>query len=106
MRRKPLGSVVAVLVLAILAFAAGALSAGESGQTVALKVDGLTCPSCAYRLKTALEKVPGVKRAKVSWEKGEAVVEYQPGAVTVAQLIEAAKSEGFVARPSRRPGDE
>ena len=99
MRVRARGSLVAGMLLAIFFLVAATLAAGEAIERVTLKVEGLTCPSCAYRLKTALEKVPGVQRAKVTWEKGEALVEVQPGAVTVGQLIEAAKSEGFAARP-------
>ncbi|MDE2391431.1 MAG: cation transporter, partial [Rhodospirillales bacterium] len=39
-----------------------------------LEIDGMTCDSCANHIKSALEKVPGVISAEVSWPKGAAWV--------------------------------
>lgn len=99
MRGGARGSLVAGMLLAIFFLVAATLAAGEAIERVTLKVEGLTCPSCAYNVKAALEKVPGVQRAKVSWEEGEALVEFRVGAVTVSQLIEAVKGAGYAARP-------
>ena len=37
-----------------------------------LKITGMTCDSCAVHVKEALEKVPGVQSAEVSYAKGSA----------------------------------
>ncbi len=37
-----------------------------------LKITGMTCDSCAVHVKDALEKVPGVQSADVSYAKGSA----------------------------------
>lgn len=37
-----------------------------------LRISGMTCRSCAEQVKAALEKVPGVRRAEVSYEHGRA----------------------------------
>ena len=37
-----------------------------------LKITGMTCDSCAVHVKEALEKVPGVQSALVSYPKGTA----------------------------------
>ena len=37
-----------------------------------LKITGMTCDSCAVHVKEALEKVPGVQSADVSYTKGSA----------------------------------
>ncbi len=37
---------------------------------VVVKVSGMTCDSCALHIQNALTKVPGVKSADVSYEKG------------------------------------
>ena len=37
-----------------------------------LKITGMTCDSCAVHVKEALEKVPGVQSANVSYTKGSA----------------------------------
>jgi mercuric reductase len=44
-----------------------------------LKITGMTCDSCAVRVKEALEKVPGVRSAVVSYPKGTAQLTTEPG---------------------------
>jgi len=70
-------------------------------KMVTLKVEGMTCDACAISVKTALKGVEGVKEAKVSYEKGEAQVEYIEGKATVNQMIEAVNKIGYKAsRPA------
>ncbi len=44
-----------------------------------LKITGMTCDSCAAHVKEALEKVPGVQSALVSYPKGTAQLAIVPG---------------------------
>ncbi|REM69076.1 hypothetical protein DSI38_02615, partial [Mycobacterium tuberculosis] len=44
-----------------------------------LKITGMTCDSCAVHVKDALEKVPGVQSAVVSYPKGTAQLATEPG---------------------------
>ncbi|MBF4990959.1 mercury(II) reductase [Methylophilus sp. QUAN] len=44
-----------------------------------LKITGMTCDSCATHVKEALEKVPGVQSAIVSYAKGAAQLALDPG---------------------------
>ncbi|MBU66354.1 MAG: mercury(II) reductase [Cupriavidus sp.] len=44
-----------------------------------LKITGMTCDSCAVHVKDALEKVPGVRSAVVSYPKGTAQLATDPG---------------------------
>ena len=37
-----------------------------------LKITGMTCESCAVHVKEALEQVPGVRSAEVSYANGNA----------------------------------
>ena len=46
---------------------------------IEMKVDGMTCTSCATHVKEALQKVPGVRSAEVSWPKGTAQLATEPG---------------------------
>lgn len=66
---------------------------------VTLNVDGITCPTCTYRVRKALGELPGVKTAEVSLEQGQVVVEYEEGKVTIEQMIEAVKQAGYSAKP-------
>jgi copper chaperone CopZ len=58
-------------------------------EIITLKIDGWTCASCEKGIRRALEGVPGVRRAQVSYARGGAVVEVEPGRVTGDQLVEA-----------------
>ncbi len=62
--------------------------------TTVLKVGGMTCNHCVMAVTKALEKVPGVTRATVSLEKGEAVVE---GGASREALVGAVKAEEYEA---------
>jgi copper ion binding protein len=62
-----------------------------------LTVSGMTCGGCAAGLEARLAEIPGVTSAKASYEKGEAIVEYDATRVTTAQLSEAVKKAGFKA---------
>lgn len=44
-----------------------------------LKITGMTCDSCATHVKEALETVPGVQSAVVSYAKGTAQLATEPG---------------------------
>ncbi|WP_022799217.1 CopZ family metallochaperone [Thermus islandicus] len=57
-----------------------------------LKVEGMTCNHCVMAVKKALLKVPGVERAEVSLERGEALVE---GEADPKALIQAVEEEGY-----------
>jgi copper chaperone len=57
-----------------------------------LKVEGMTCNHCVMAVKKALSRVPGVERAEVSLERGEALVE---GNADPKALIRAVEEEGY-----------
>jgi len=61
-------------------------------QTTNLNVTGMTCGHCVAAVTKALEKVPGVESAKVSLEKGEAVVS---GEAEPQVMINAIQEEGY-----------
>ena len=44
-----------------------------------LNITGMTCDSCAAHVKEALEKVPGVRSAEVSYAKGSARLAIEAG---------------------------
>ncbi len=47
---------------------------GGQGMIV-LKIDGMTCPSCAAHIQQALEQLPGVESATVSYPQGRAQIQ-------------------------------
>lgn len=64
-------------------------------RTVTLKVDGMHCEGCAGRIRTLLEKEPGVRRAEVSFTDGEARVRHNPHAVELERLAEVIEKGGL-----------
>jgi copper chaperone CopZ len=66
-------------------------------RTVTLAVKGMTCAGCVLGTRKVLTRLPGVAKADVSYEKGTAVVTYDPTKVTVEQMIAAIKTLGYTA---------
>ena len=62
------------------------------------KVEGMTCVSCETTIKLVLERTPGVGHAQVSYDRSEAVVEYDPRKVTPEKLRETINSTGYTVR--------
>ncbi len=65
-------------------------------EVITLKIDGWTCASCEKGIRRALEAVPGVRRAEVSYARGGAAVEVEPGRVTGEQLVQAVAHAGNI----------
>jgi periplasmic mercuric ion binding protein len=87
--------------LALLALAAAQFAlvppASAKQQTVQLTVPTMDCATCPITIKTALSKVPGVSKVKVSYEKREAVIVYDDARATVADLKKATEDVGYPA---------
>ncbi|MBA3497498.1 MAG: heavy-metal-associated domain-containing protein [Gemmatimonadales bacterium] len=64
---------------------------------VTLRVEGMTCGGCTLATRKVLVRLPGVKRADVSYERRQAVVTYDPAKVTPAQMIAAVKTLNYTA---------
>jgi len=71
--------------------------AETTGQEVVIKVDGMTCGSCASKISTALEAAKGVNAASVCHKSGKATVTYDQTATTPEQLVEAIQTAGYKA---------
>ena len=59
-----------------------------------LNIKGMTCDHCVMHVTSALESVSGVKSAKVSLKKNEAVVKFDETA-TVEAMAAAVKEAGY-----------
>ena len=64
-------------------------------QSVTLSVPGMTCAACPITIKSALNKVPGVGKAEVSFEKREAVVSFDDAKTSVQLLAKATADAGY-----------
>ena len=65
-------------------------------ETVALRVEGMTCDSCARHVEDALAKVPGVQGVKVSYPEGTARIT-APSSLDPRALIAAVRASGYAA---------
>jgi len=75
--------------------AAAVVESGTSQAT--FKVTGMTCAGCENTIKLALEKTPGVRSSEVSYDRGEAVVEYDRKLTTPEKLRDAISQTGYQA---------
>ncbi|TGN19598.1 heavy metal translocating P-type ATPase [Leptospira idonii] len=65
-------------------------------DTATLNLFGMTCANCALRIERGLNKVPGVKEARVNFARETAYVEYEPS-VDMNQLLDRVESLGYKA---------
>ncbi|HEX8961839.1 MAG TPA: cation transporter [Rhodocyclaceae bacterium] len=66
-------------------------------ESIVLKVTGMSCGGCVKSVTNVLQALPGVAKAEVSLEKGEAAVEFEPGQVTREAMAQAVADAGFEA---------
>lgn len=64
-------------------------------ETVAMKVEGMTCGGCVASVKRVLTAVPGVQAAEVTLQPGEARVTYDPAKTNVPSLRAAIEDAGY-----------
>lgn len=91
MNKKLLAIISAVALT--LTLCVGTVSAAV--RTVTLRVRGMTCGGCATSVEKALKATDGVEQARVSFERGRAVIKYDDQKITVAKLREIIQSTGF-----------
>lgn len=64
-------------------------------QTVTLSVPGMTCSACPLTVQQALNKVPGVSKTDVSFEKRQAVVSFDDAKTNLRALTKATADAGY-----------
>jgi copper chaperone len=64
-------------------------------EKIILRVEGMSCGHCEIAVQDAIRKLPGVRKAKASKKKKEALVEFDPGAVTREQIENAVSETGY-----------
>ena len=98
---------VAVLIFALSPYYVGTLARHLSARTEraaasksvtareTFKVSGMTCAGCETTIKLALESTSGVQNAEVSYDRGEAVVQYDPTLTNTVKLCAAINETGY-----------
>lgn len=87
-------TLIGTLVLSV----AGIGTAFAAQQTVTLAVDNMTCSTCPYTVKKALNQVPGVEDATVSYEEKRATVTFEDTEASVEDLTAATTNAGYPSR--------
>jgi mercuric ion binding protein len=83
-RRKLMRAPFTLIFGAAVGFAAAGAPAAE--RSVTLTVENMTCGTCPYIVKKALDTVPGVLKTEVSLEKNQARVSYEDTKASVEDL--------------------
>ena len=96
-------SVMMLAVLAVLGAALPILAQQSSEQSaphqVIVRVDGASCPFCAFGLEKRIGRIEGVQNVKMELKAGKAIVTLKEGAtVSEDALRQAVKEAGFTAR--------
>lgn len=85
--------------LLIAVFFIGMIEISAQTQQVKVKVDGLSCPFCAYGLEKKMTKIDGVENLKIDIENGLAVFTVAQGkTVSEEALKKSVKGAGFTPR--------
>lgn len=74
-----------------------AVASVPATSVVTLNITGMTCGGCAIAARKVLTRLDGVSKADVSYEKGNAVVTYDPAKTDAQKMIAAIKTLGYTA---------
>ena len=66
-------------------------------QTVTLEIENMFCALCPITVKTAMERVAGVKTVSVSFEEKAATVVFDPAVTTPEEIAAASTNIGYPA---------
>ena len=94
----------AALVTVGLVGTSSASDAGAETLTRVFDVEGMTCGGCEVAVKRSVGKLEGVDTVKASHEDGRAEVTYDPGKVTIEQIVEAIEKLGYQAKVEEKRG--
>jgi periplasmic mercuric ion binding protein len=75
--------------------------AWASPKTVTLNVSGMTCAACPITVKKALEKVSGVSKIDVLYEKKQVVVTFDDAKTNTDELVKATTNAGYPSQPEK-----
>jgi len=81
--------------LALLSETKSPAHPADTFKTVTLDVQKMDCPMCKITIRKALEKVAGVKKAKVDYDAKTATVTFDPGLANINVLTQATTDAGY-----------
>jgi periplasmic mercuric ion binding protein len=78
-----------------------AAPAWASPKTVTLNVSGMTCAACPITVKKALEKVAGVSKVEVRFEKKQVLVTFDDAKTNTDALVKTTTDAGYPSQPEK-----
>lgn len=66
-----------------------------SFQKVEFNLTGMTCSSCADHVNHEVNKLPGILKSDASYEKGNAVIEFDSTKIDLAEIKKTINSTGY-----------
>ena len=87
------------IILALILCAPAAAFAKDA--TATFNVKGWHCGGCSAKTEKAVKKIDGVKNATADDDKGTLVVAYDDAKTNEKALIDAVKSAGYEASPTK-----
>jgi len=78
-----------------------AAPAWASPKTVTLNVSGMSCAACPITVKKALEKVGGVLKVDVRFEKKQVLVTFDDAKANTDALVKATTDAGYPSQPEK-----
>jgi copper chaperone CopZ len=91
MKKKQIAS--AIMLGLVLALSTIGVSAATKKSII--RIEGMHCKMCSASVTKALKATAGVEQVEVSYEKGEAVIQYDDQKMTEAKLREVINGTGF-----------
>jgi mercuric ion binding protein len=91
--RSMLAGAIAALILAAPAWA--------SPKTITLNVSGMTCAACPITVKKALEKVAGVSKVEVRFERKQVLVTFDDSKTNTDALVKTTTNAGYPSQPEK-----
>ena len=67
----------------------------DKNKKIVIPVSGMTCTSCEIHIESEVKKLPGVSYVKVSYEKGQATVEFDEQKIKSEMIIATINATGY-----------
>lgn len=80
-----------------VAFPSSAKVTVQSKTVVSLNIEGMDCKACALGMEGSLENLQGVHKARINFEKGAGIIEYDSTVIKPDILTDYIKENGFTA---------
>ena len=96
-----------VVILFVLLFVSGISTVLAQSNEVKVRVDGLSCPFCAYTLEKKLYELNGVDSLSIDYEEGLVfMLVMNPDDIQIEDIKTKIEEAGFTFRKAEYPQDE